>query len=147
MAIIMEMKRKVYDKLLEWKRLDHGTSAVLINGARRVGKSFIVEEFAKREYRNYVMIDFATAKDDVRITDTFKIYLADTKEFFKRLSAIFGKRFYERETLFIFDEVQKFPRAREAIKKLVADGRYDFIETGSLVSIHENVKDILIPVA
>ncbi len=141
----MEMKRKVYDKLLEWKRLDHGTSAVLVNGARRVGKSFIVEEFAKREYRNYVMIDFATAKDDVRITDTFKTYLADTKEFFKRLSAIFGKTFYERETLFIFDEVQKFPRAREAIKKLVADGRYDFIETGSLVSIHENVKDILIP--
>ena len=141
----MEMKRKVYDKLLEWKRLDHGTSAVLVNGARRVGKSFIVEEFAKREYRNYVMIDFATAKDDMRITDTFKTYLADTKEFFKRLSAIFGKKFYERETLFIFDEVQKFPRAREAIKKLVADGRYDFIETGSLVSIHENVKDILIP--
>ena len=141
----MKMKRKVYDKLLEWRRLDHGTSAVLVNGARRVGKSFIVEEFAKREYRNYVMIDFATAKDDVRITDTFKTYLADTKEFFKRLSAIFGKKFYERETLFIFDEVQKFPRAREAIKKLVADGRYDFIETGSLVSIQENVKNILIP--
>ncbi len=81
----------------------------------------------------------------MRITDTFKTYLSDTKEFFKRLSAIFGKVFYERETLFIFDEVQKFPRAREAIKKLVADGRYDFIETGSLVSIKENVKDIRIP--
>lgn len=141
----MPMKRKVYEKLLEWKRLDHGTSAVLLNGARRVGKSFIAEEFAKREYRNYVMIDFATAKDDLRITDTFNTYLSDTREFFKRLSAIFGKPFHERETLFIFDEVQKFPKAREAIKKLIADGRYDFIETGSLVSIHENVKGILIP--
>ena len=139
------MKRKIYEKLLEWKSIDHGTSAVLINGARRVGKSYIAEEFAKREYRNYLLIDFSKAKDDLRVTDTFRTYLSQPKEFFRRLSVIYNMPFYERDTLFIFDEVQKFPRAREAIKTLVADGRYDFIETGSLVSINENVKDILIP--
>ena len=139
------MKRKIYEKLLEWKSIDHGTSAVLINGARRVGKSYIAEEFAKREYRNYLLIDFSKAKDDFRVTDTFRTYLSQPKEFFRRLSVIYNMPFYERDTLFIFDEVQKFPRAREAIKTLVADGRYDFIETGSLVSINENVKDILIP--
>ena len=139
------MKRKIYQKLLEWKSLDHGTSAVLINGARRVGKSYIAEEFAKREYRNYLLIDFSKAKDDLRVTDTFRTYLSQPKEFFRRLSVIYNMTFYERDTLFIFDEVQKFPRAREAIKTLVADGHYDFIETGSLVSINENVKDILIP--
>ena len=139
------MKRKIYQKLLEWKTLDHGTSAVLVNGARRVGKSYIVEDFAKHEYRNYLLIDFVKAKGDPRVTDTFRTYLAQPQEFFKRLSAIYNMPFYERGTLFIFDEVQEFPRAREAIKTLVADGRYDYIETGSLVSIHENVKDILIP--
>ena len=141
----MEMKRKVYEKLLEWKRLDHGTSAVLINGARRVGKSFIAEAFARNEYRNYLLIDFAKAKDDPRVTDAFRLYLDDLDEFFRRLSVIYNMTFYERETLFIFDEVQMFPRAREAIKHLVADGRYDYIETGSLVSIQSNVKGILIP--
>ena len=139
------MKRKIYEKLKEWKTLDNGSSAVLINGARRVGKSYIAEEFAKNEYRNYLLIDFAKAKDDVRVTDTFRLYLDRPDEFFKRLSAIYNLPFYRRETLFIFDEVQEFPRAREAIKTLVADGRYDYIETGSLVSIHNNVKDILIP--
>ena len=141
----MEMRRKVYEKLLEWKRLDHGTSAVLINGARRVGKSFIAEAFARNEYRNYLLIDFAKAKDDSRVTDAFRLYLDDLDEFFRRLSVIYNMTFYERETLFIFDEVQMFPRAREAIKHLVADGRYDYIETGSLVSIQSNVKGILIP--
>lgn len=141
----MEMRRKVYQKLLEWKNTDHGSSAVLINGARRVGKSFIAENFAKNEYRNYLLIDFSRAKDDSRVTDVFKTYLGDLDEFFKRLAAIYGMTFYERNTLFIFDEVQMFPRAREAIKALVADGRYDYIETGSLVSIQSNVKDILIP--
>ena len=89
--------------------------------------------------------DFAKAKDDSRVTDTFRLYLDDLDEFFRRLSVIYNMTFYERETLFIFDEVQMFPRAREAIKHLVADGRYDYIETGSLVSIQSNVKGILIP--
>ena len=89
--------------------------------------------------------DFAKAKDDSRVTDTFRLYLDDLDEFFRRLSVIYNMTFYERETLFIFDEVQMFPRAREAIKHLVADGRYDYIETVSLVSIQSNVKGILIP--
>lgn len=139
------MRRKIYEKLLDWKRTEQGASALLIEGARRVGKSYIVEEFAKNEYRNYLLIDFSKAKDDFRVTDTFRTYLSQPDEFFKRLSAIYNLPFHVRETLFIFDEVQMFPRAREAIKTLVADGRYDYIETGSLVSIHENVKDILIP--
>ena len=139
------MKRKTYEKLVEWKEVDHGTSAVLLNGARRVGKSYIVEEFAKSNYRTHLTIDFSKAKDDMRVTDTFRTYLSQPDEFFKRLSTIFNVRFHERETLFVFDEVQMFPRAREAIKTLVADGRYDYVETGSLVSIKDNVKDILIP--
>ena len=139
------MKRKIYQKLREWKESEQGGSALLIEGARRVGKSYIVEEFAKREYRNYLLLDFSKAKDDMRVTDTFRTYLSQPDEFFKRLSTIYNMPFHSRATLFIFDEVQMFPRAREAIKTLVADGRYDYIETGSLVSIHENVKDILIP--
>ena len=139
----MEFKRKIYNKLLEWKREDNGTSALLINGARRVGKSFIVEEFAKREYKNYILIDFTKA--DERIKMVFKDSLSNLDDFFYRLSTLCGKPFYERETLFIFDEVQSFPRAREAIKHLVAHGKYDYVETGSLVSIRKNVQDILIP--
>lgn len=88
-------------------------SKVLINGARRVGKSFIAEAFARNEYRNYLLIDFAKAKDDPRVTDAFRLYLDDLDEFFRRLSVIYNMTFYERETLFIFDEVQMFPRARE----------------------------------
>lgn len=139
----MEFQRKIYDKLLEWKHEDHGTSAVLLNGARRVGKSFIAETFAKREYRNYVQIDFTKA--DNRIKSVFRECLSDMDRFFYQMSVLCGKEFHERETLFIFDEVQAFPRAREAIKHLVAHGKYDYIETGSLVSIRKNVKDILIP--
>ena len=139
----MEFKRKIYNKLLEWKREDNGTSALLINGARRVGKSFIVEEFAKREYKNYILIDFTKA--DERIKMVFKDSLSNLDDFFYRLSTLCGKPFYERETLFIFDEVQSFPRAREDIKHLVAHGKYDYVETGSLVSIRKNVQDILIP--
>ncbi len=139
----MEFRRKIYNKLLEWKREDHGTSAVLLNGARRVGKSYIAEMFAKREYRNYVQIDFTKADD--RIKSVFRESLSDMDRFFYQMSVLCGKEFYERETLFIFDEVQAFPRAREAIKHLVAHGKYDYIETGSLVSIRKNVKDILIP--
>lgn len=136
------MRRKMYDKLLEWKKRN-GTSALLVQGARRVGKSYIVEEFAKKEYKTYILIDFNKA--DQQIKDIFIYDLDNLNSFFMKLSAFFGTKLHARETLIIFDEVQLFPRARSAIKYLVADGRYDYIETGSLISIKENVKDILIP--
>lgn len=137
------MKRKVYEKLLEWKRYDAGNCALLIDGARRVGKSFIAEEFAKQEYKSYILIDFSRTTDEVK--EIFYHYLEKLDTLFLKLSTHYGVTLYERETLFIFDEVQEFPRAREAIKTLVADGRYDYLETGSLVSINKNVKDIVIP--
>lgn len=137
------MKRKIYNDLLTWKREAHGTTALMIEGARRVGKSYIVEEFARREYSSYVMIDFNNTTQQVR--DLFKHYLADLDTFFLYLSLYTGVRLRERETLIVFDEVQRFPTARGAIKYLVKDGRYDYIETGSLVSIRKNVKGITIP--
>lgn len=137
------MKRKIYDRLLEWKRIEAGRSALLIDGARRVGKSYIAEEFAKREYKSYIMIDFSKADDDIK--DLFRHYLEHLDTLFLKLSANYGVSLHERDSLFIFDEVQMFPRAREAIKALVADGRYDYLETGSLVSIDRNTKDIVIP--
>ncbi len=136
------MRRKIYDRLLDFKK-GNGKSALLIQGARRVGKSFIVEEFAKKEYKSYLLIDFNKASDEVK--DVFYHDLDDMKTFFMKLTALYGVKLYERESLIIFDEVQLFPRARSAVKYLVADGRYDYIETGSLISIRENVKDILIP--
>ena len=114
-----------------------------VAGARRVGKSYIVEEFAKKEYRSYILIDFNKAGEQVK--DLFNNDLNDMRSFFLKLSALYGTSLHERESLIIFDEVQLFPRARSAVKYLVADGRYDYIETGSLISIRENVKDILIP--
>ena len=137
------MKRKIYDRLLEWKRSSQGTSALLIEGARRVGKSFIVEEFARNEYASHVLINFSNA--DRRIANLFSNDVHDIPLLLQKLSNLTSTRFIERDTLIIFDEVQKCPRAREAIKFLVEDGRYDYIETGSLVSIHENVRDIVIP--
>ena len=116
---------------------------MLIDGARRVGKSYIVEEFAKAEYRSYAIIDFTHA--DKAIKDLFLKYMSNLDTFFAYLSSLTDVTFYRHETLIVFDEVQHFPKAREAIKHLVKDGRYDYIETGSLVSINENVKDILIP--
>lgn len=136
------MRRKVYDKLFEWKKCN-GKSALLVQGARRVGKSYIVEEFAQKEYKSYILIDFNKA--DQHIKDIFIHDLDNMQSFFMKLTAFYGVKLYERESLIIFDEVQLFPRARSAIKYLVADGRYDYIETGSLISIRENVKDILIP--
>ncbi len=136
-------KRKIYDALLEWKKNDSRDCALLIDGARRVGKSFIVEQFAKAEYKSYVMIDFTKA--DRRIKGLFQNYLSRLDTFFSYLSALTDTELHKRDSLIIFDEVQFFPKAREAIKTLVADGRYDYIETGSLVSIRENVEDILIP--
>ena len=137
------MKRKIYTTLLDWKERRAGKTALLIDGARRVGKSYIVEAFAKKEYRSYIVIDFFTASQDVK--DLFDNYLHDLDTFFLFLSNYYQVKLYPRETLIVFDEVQEFPRARGAIKYLVADGRYDYIETGSLMSIKKNVQDALIP--
>jgi predicted AAA+ superfamily ATPase len=137
------MKRKIYDKLLDWKKNDSGKTALLIEGARRVGKSYIVEEFAKAEYKSYIIIDFNKASSDLRAI--FDLYLDDLDTLFLYVTNYFNTKLYERESLIILDEVQLCPRARAAIKYLVADGRYDYVETGSLVSIKKNVKDILIP--
>ena len=115
----------------------------MIDGARRIGKSYLALEFAKNEYDSYILIDFYAAPDEVK--EIFEKYLSDLDTFFLRISAYYSVNLYERKTLFIFDEVQFFPRARAAINYLVADGRYDFIETGSLLSISKNTQDILIP--
>lgn len=136
-------KRKIYDKLLQWKKEANGSKALLIEGARRIGKSTIVEEFARNEYKSYLLIDFNKVNDSVK--SAFKQYLIDLDTFFMILSTTYGKQLYPRDTLIIFDEIQQFPLARQAVKYLVADGRYDYIETGSLISIKENVKDITIP--
>ena len=137
------MKRKIYQKLLQWKQDSCGKTALLIDGARRVGKSYIAEVFAKNEYESYIMIDFNNVSKDV--TDLFEHYLNDLDTFFMYLSGYFNVKLVERKSLIIFDEIQLFPRARAAIKYLVADGRFDYIETGSLVSIKRNIKDIVIP--
>ena len=137
------MKRKIYETMLEWKNDYNGKSALLIEGARRVGKSFIAEEFAKNNYKSYILIDFSKATDEVK--NLFNNYINDLDNFFLYLTAFYGIELYERESVIIFDEVQLFPQARSSIKHLVADGRYDYIETGSLMSIKENVENILIP--
>lgn len=138
----MKIKRKIYEKLIEWKNSSNGTKALLIEGARRIGKSTITEELGKNEYKSYIMIDFNKASK--KILESFDD-LGNLDVFFQTLSLEYNKRLYKRESLIIFDEIQKFPKAREAIKYLVADGRYDFIETGSLIFIRENVEDITIP--
>lgn len=135
------IERKAYQKLLEWKSYN-GVTSLLVEGARRIGKSFLVEEFAKKEYKSYILIDFS--KDRKNYEKAFD-YLDDLDKFFQLLSSISGKRLYKRKSLIIFDEVQMFPRARQSTKYLVQDGRYDIISTGSLISIKENVKDIVIP--
>lgn len=138
----MFFKRKVYDKLLEWKELYSDRYAVLLEGARRVGKSTIAETFAKNEYKSYILIDFSKATN--KILECFDD-IGNLNIFFLRLQAETGITLYEHDSLIIFDEVQLFPKARQAIKHLVADGRYSYLETGSLISIKKNVKDILIP--
>ena len=135
-------KRKVYDQLLEWKQISGGKTAILVEGARRIGKSTVVEEFAKNEYEDYILIDFSISNND--IIDNFD-NINDLDTFFRNLFLYAEKNLTPRKSLIIFDEVQFFPRARQAIKHLVKDGRYDYIETGSLISIYKNVKDILIP--
>lgn len=139
----MIFKRKIYNRLLDWKYKSNGSKALLIEGARRIGKSTIVKEFAKNEYRSYILIDFNIASDTVK--SAFRNHVPDLDTFFMILSAEYNIRLYRRESIIVFDEVQRFPIARQAIKYLVADGRYDYIETGSLISIKENVSDISIP--
>ena len=135
-------KRKIYDKLLAWKNESAGKTALLVEGPRRVGKSTTVEEFAKNEYESYILIDFSTASPEVR--ELFSD-LSDLNYIFLRLQLQYGTELFTRKSLIIFDEVQFCPQARQAIKVLVKDHRYDYIETGSLISIRKNVKDILIP--
>lgn len=137
------MKRKIYSKLLEWKNKRHGETAVLIEGARRIGKSYIVEEFARNEYDSYLLIDFNKAENIV--SEWFDNYLSDLDTLLTNLQIHYGVRLTPRNSVVIFDEVQLCPRARSAIKYLVADGRFDYIETGSLISIKKNVEDIVIP--
>lgn len=139
----MVFRRKIYNKLLDWKVNSAGNKALLVEGARRIGKSTIVEEFAKNEYKSYIVIDFNTASDSIK--SAFNNYITDLDTFFMILSSEYNVTLYRRESIIIFDEVQQFPKARQAIKYLVADGRYDYIETGSLISIKEKVKDITIP--
>ncbi|MCI6995788.1 MAG: AAA family ATPase, partial [Eubacterium sp.] len=135
-------RRKIYNEILEWKENRSDKYALLIKGARRVGKSTIAEEFAKKEFKSYIMIDFANTSKAIKdlFDDTY-----DLDFFFLQLQQLTGTRLFEKESVIIFDEVQLLPKARQAIKYLVADGRYKYIETGSLISIRKNTKDILIP--
>ena len=137
------MKRKIYNKLLEWKHESNGEYALLIDGARRVGKSYIVRQFAEKEYRSCVILDFNLVSKSIK--DLFENDLDNLDRFFMYLSNYTGKTLYTRDTLIVFDEVQQYPKARAAIKYLVKDGRYDYIETGSLISIKKNVEGIVIP--
>ena len=139
----MVFKRKIYDKFIDWKNQSNGSSALLVEGARRVGKSTVVEEFAKREYASYIIIDFNRPKEGV--VDAIVHHPDDLDGLFNLLMVSYGKVLKPRKSLIVFDEVQKCPEARQLIKYLVADGRYDYIETGSLISIKKNVKDITIP--
>ncbi len=135
-------ERKIYREILEWKENRSDKYALMIKGARRIGKSTIVEEFAKKEFKTYIKIDFASTSKEIKdlFDDTY-----DLDYFFLQLQQLTRTRLYEKESVIIFDEVQLLPKARQAIKYLVADGRYKYIETGSLISIKKNTKDILIP--
>ncbi len=141
----MILQRKLYQKLLDWKNSTTDSKALLIKGARRVGKSFLSEEFAKNEYKSYILIDFSSPL--LGTLQIFKKYgnRYSLDEFFNQLSILYSTPLYPRQSILIFDEIQRYPQARELIKHLVADGRYDYIETGSLISIKKNTKDILIP--
>lgn len=139
----MIFKRKIYDKLKAWKDESQGSTALLIEGARRIGKSTIAEQFGKNEYKTFINVSFDNIDQD--IINAFNNCQNDLDDFFLILESKYGHKLYRRESLVIFDEIQLFPKARQFIKKLVLDGRFDYIETGSLISIKENVKDILLP--
>lgn len=135
-------KRKIYDRMLQWKSESNGQTALLIEGVRRVGKSTIAETFAKQEYKSYILVDFNVASAEIKALFND---LMDLDYIFLKLQTTFHTILYERSSVIVFDEVQKCPLARQAIKYLVADGRYDYIETGSLISIRKNIQDITIP--
>ena len=139
----MELKRKIYHKLLEWKKESRGKTALLLEGARRVGKTYICRQFGKSEYKSTILIDFSIVVKEIR--DLIENQGENLDLFFARLSVYYNTPLYARDSLIIFDEIQLFPLARQRLKALVADGRYDYVETGSLLSIKQNVKDILIP--
>ena len=138
----MEIERKIYNKMLTWKNECNGSKALFLEGARRIGKSTIAQKFAQNEYASFILLDFNNVSK--KIKDNFN-NLNDLNLFYQTLSLEYNVKLYQRNSLIIFDEIQKFPRGREAIKYLVQDGRYDFIETGSLISIKENVQNITIP--
>lgn len=139
----MYFKRKIYEKMKFWKETSEGKTALLIEGARRIGKSTVVKKFAQDEYDDFLILDFAKENEDIK--NIFKNNIGNLNEFFRNLFLLKGKALEGKRCVVIFDEVQLFPYARQAIKYLVEDGRYDYIETGSLISIRKNVKDILIP--
>ncbi len=137
------LKRKIYEQLLDWKRKSNGQTALLIDGARRVGKSYIAKAFAEQEYKSHIIIDFGNAPQDI-----FNLFVNESYDldlFFAKLSAFYSTVLHKRESLIIFDEVQQFPRARQLIKYLVADGRYDYLETGSLIRLKKNTENIITP--
>jgi len=139
----MVLKRKIYQKLINWKNTSNGTSVLLLNGARRVGKSFLCEQFGKNEYKSLIIVDFGNIPKEIK--DIFENDSADLDMFFAKLSAFYHTNLYKRESLVVFDEIQQYPKARQLLKYLVADGRFDYIETGSLLSLKQNVQDIVIP--
>lgn len=139
----MMLKRKIYAALVAWKNRSNGKTALLIDGARRVGKSYIAKEFAQNEYESHIIIDFGNAPKDV--LDLFESDSADLDLFFAKLVLFYGTPLTNRKSLIVFDEVQQFPRARQLIKYLVADGRYDYLETSSLIRLKKNVQNIIIP--
>ena len=139
----MELHRKAYNKLLQWKKESDGESAMLIEGARRVGKSYLAKHFAEKEYQSYIYLDFANIENEV--IDLFENEMTNLDMFFLKLQSFYNVQLVRRKSCIVFDEVQRYPRARQMIKYLVADARYDYIETGSLVSIKQNIQDIVIP--
>lgn len=141
--LIVHINRKAYSKLSIWKETQQGQTAMLIEGARRVGKSYLAKTFAKKEYRSFIYIDFSNPSPET--LEIFKNFSHDLDSFFSRLELLYNTRLYTRQSCIIFDEVQLFPKARQLIKHLVADARFDYIETGSLISIKRNVQDIVIP--
>ena len=136
------LRRKIYQQLCDWKQNSNGHTALLIDGARRVGKSYIVEQFAMQKYKSYIMIDFGNAPQE--ILDLFINESSDLDLFFAKLAAYYSTILYKRQSLIVFDEVQQFPRARQLIKYFVADGRFDFLETGSLIRLKKNTEYIII---
>ena len=139
----MVFRRKIYDTMLEWKLRSHGSTALLVEGARRVGKTTVIGEFGRREYKSVVMVDFT--KPNRRVVSAIRNHPDDLNVLFAELSFAYNVRLYDRNSLIVFDEVQRCPQARQLVKSLVADGRYDYIETGSLISLRRNVRNITIP--